>query len=161
MIQEFFNIKYIKKKMVDLDHPWTTSFNTWGDLDLDSNPNFTLKSNTETITQKNIRLNKNQRIHFKSFKSCAEQSLPGVVQVNPFFSLYSILKISWTMSPTLPLLYIIWGPHREFRCPTSFKNINLPALLDKMRTFYQIWGPDSKFTGSTSFENVILLFLID
>ena len=49
----------------------------------------------------------------------------------------------------------MWGPHREFTGPTFFENIDLPDLLDTMRTFSQIWGPEREFNGPNSFKNII------
>ena len=46
----------------------------------------------------------------------------------------------------------MWGPYREFTGPTSFESIDLPDLLDTMRTFSQILGPEREFNGPTFFR---------
>ena len=53
------------------------------------------------------------------------------------------------------------GPQGEFIDPTSFENIDLTDLLDKMRTFSLIGGPHHVFSGPTYFEITILMDLLN
>ena len=49
------------------------------------------------------------------------------------------------------------GPHRELSGPTSFENIDLPDILDEMRTISLIWGPQREFRGPACFEITVML----
>ena len=53
-------------------------------------------------------------------------------------------------------LTVYGDPQREFSDPTSFENIDLPDLLDTMRTFSLKWGPQREFSGPTSFAITVL-----